>query len=144
MIDLGTLGGTESFAYAINGGGQVVGYSTTDSGETHAFLWQPDRRQGWRKGEMIDLGTLGGIYSVANGINGLGKVVGQSTITSSSWHAFLWQPTGKHGDLIDLGTLDGFVMSYANAINGSGQIVGGSEASSGETHAVLWIKDRSH
>ncbi len=41
MTDLGTLGGEGTYSYAcgINNLGQVVGYSTTDSGEMHAVLW---------------------------------------------------------------------------------------------------------
>jgi probable HAF family extracellular repeat protein len=40
MIDLGTLGGTYSYAITINERGQVLGYSFTASGEFHAFLWE--------------------------------------------------------------------------------------------------------
>ena len=141
MIDLGTLGGTDSFAYGINELGQVMGYSQTQMSEEwgapHAFLWQPGADPG--QGTMIDLGTLGGLYSVANGMNGSGKVVGQSTIASGDWHAFVWGPDG--GSLVDLGGLGGS-QSYANAINASSKIVGGSETNTGETHAVLWKKRR--
>ncbi len=41
MVDLGTLGGAWSFAWAINDSGQVVGLAETVSGEYHACLWQP-------------------------------------------------------------------------------------------------------
>src|SRR4051812_26533463 len=37
--DLGTLGGTYSTAYGINDSGQVVGYSRTNDGYEHAFLY---------------------------------------------------------------------------------------------------------
>jgi probable HAF family extracellular repeat protein len=83
ITDLGTLpGGYESIAYGINNRGQVVGYSTTASGEYHAFLWED--------GEMTDLGTLGGAYSVAYGINSRGQVVGYSASASGENHAVLW------------------------------------------------------
>jgi probable HAF family extracellular repeat protein len=39
MTDLGTLGGKESHAIAINNHGQIVGYSTTKNGSKHAVLW---------------------------------------------------------------------------------------------------------
>ena len=40
MIDLGTLGGPRSVAYAINAAGQVVGLAMTDAGPEHACIWQ--------------------------------------------------------------------------------------------------------
>jgi probable HAF family extracellular repeat protein len=110
MTDLGTLGGTYSFASGINDRGQVVGYASPP-GDTalHAFLWQ--------KGTMTDLGTLGGdTFSAATGINDGGQVVGYGTT-----HAFLWQ----HGTMTDLGTLGG-TYSLASAINASGTVIGES------------------
>ena len=65
ISDLGTFGGPESNAVAINGRGQIIGYSYMASkdwrGQTpmHAFLWQD--------GKMRDLGTLGGPDSHAIG-----------------------------------------------------------------------------
>ena len=57
VIDLGTLGGGFSSAGGINNRGDVEGFSTLHNGAIHAFLW--------RKGHMINLGTLGGLNSVA-------------------------------------------------------------------------------
>jgi probable HAF family extracellular repeat protein len=41
IIDLGTLGGSGSFASSINARGQVVGWSYTAAGLQHAVLWEP-------------------------------------------------------------------------------------------------------
>src|SRR5688572_11950825 len=57
--------------------------SAPGTGVQHAFL----RR---RNGGMADLGTLGGLYSVANDINDRGQVVGIAT-SASGYHAFLWE-----------------------------------------------------
>ena len=83
MTDLGTLGGTFSFAVAINDLGQVVGSSTTTTGEIHAFRWQA--------GVMTDLGTLGGTSSEAHAINGRGRIVGHSETAAGVTHAVLWR-----------------------------------------------------
>ena len=70
MRDLGPLGGEDESAEArdINAAGKVVGSSPTAAESTHAFVWA--------RGEMNDLGTLGGDSSYAYGINEDGEVVG--------------------------------------------------------------------
>ncbi len=82
LIDLGTLGGTSSWATAINKAGQVVGASLTTSGHTHAFVWQ--------KGVMSDLGALNGVYSVADDITDSGVVIGRSQTMDGQIHAVRW------------------------------------------------------
>jgi probable HAF family extracellular repeat protein len=73
MVDLGTLGGGMSTAYAINNKGWIVGTSTTNdgSGTLHGFLWTPS-------GGMRDFTALANIgpqkqpYSL--GINDYGDI----------------------------------------------------------------------
>src|SRR5690348_4355014 len=57
---LGTLGGTESFAMALNESGQVAGYSripVEGDNTFHAFFYS--------NGTMTDIGTFGGFDSYA-------------------------------------------------------------------------------
>ncbi|GAG24493.1 unnamed protein product, partial [marine sediment metagenome] len=85
VVDLGTLGGTESHAYGINNIGQVVGEAQIVAGPSHAFLWED--------GVMTDLGTLGGQGSAARDMNEFGQVAGSAQIDPDVWnhHAFLWE-----------------------------------------------------
>ena len=41
MVDLGTLGGSNSSATSISRSGLIVGSSQTATGESHAVLWRP-------------------------------------------------------------------------------------------------------
>lgn len=70
---------------------------------------------------MIDLGTLGGNYSEAYGINTAGEIVGVSRNARGVGHAFRWQ-----GAMMDLRTLSTSpdAASEAYGINSAGVIVG--------------------
>jgi probable HAF family extracellular repeat protein len=117
VTDLGTLGGTASVARAINDRGQVVGESTINSGENHAFIWE--------NGRMRDLGLFpGDLFAAASDINNRGQVVGAGAADFSP-HALLWE----NGRVIDLGG----TFSQAFAINNRGQIVGVTSGG-----AALW------
>lgn len=111
-LDLGTLGGSTSYAQDINDSGHVVGHSDTTDGNHRAFLYNGT--------SMIDLGTLGGSGSWAYGINNAGQVVGQSQTTQGYLQSFLHNGS----NMINLGTLDDSHWSRAKAINDSGYIVG--------------------
>ena len=137
--DLGTLGGSNSEANAINDLGEIVGSSEiTSNVEIHAFLYRHE--------QMADLGTLRGVYSYpsnnvnapfiprivseAYAINNWGMIVGIVLTANGAPHAFIYS-NGKMTDLNDLVKLThtngppGFLELYgANGINDFGQIVG--------------------
>ena len=73
---------------------------------------------------MTDLGTLGGTYSLANGVNNGGQVVGEAEDGDYIVHAFLWQ----NGAMVDLNTLlpanSEWELTTALQINNAGQIAG--------------------
>ena len=65
--DLGTLGGRESRAEAINERGQIVGFAMLPGEIPHVVLWQD--------GAMNDLGTFGGTSVDAIAINNNGTIL---------------------------------------------------------------------
>ena len=74
-------------AYAINDLDQVTGNLNVNKHGLiyHAFLWSPGM------GNPRDLGVVGGAqYSLGNGINNLGKIVGGSYVLGDVWEPMSW------------------------------------------------------
>jgi len=90
MQDLGTLGGGESSASAINSAGQIVGYAVDSQNISRAFLYNGSK--------MVDLNSLippgSGWANLesAVGINDSGEIAGYGTFPGGVYHAFLLTP----------------------------------------------------
>jgi len=137
LWNLGTLGGKDSIAQAINNEGQVIGYSyiLSDDETQHPFLW--DKNSG-----MQDLGfPVGCTTAVACGINDLGQVVGYAGNQKDDPYAdpycgFLYE----NGNNLNLNTLidpnSGWTLQTASDINNLGQITGYGDLD-GLQHAFL-------
>lgn len=161
-LDIGTLGGTDTFAGASCSNpppGVVVGGSSTTT------IPNPDTGLPtvdpfvWHNGRMVDLGTLGGTNGFAQCANNRLQIIGQSSVAASpaacnfpavepegagpGCHAFFWE----NGVITDLGTLGGD-NSEALWLNDAGVVVGSADlpgTSGNQPHdAVVWINNKIH
>ena len=159
IVDLGTLGGNQSAALAVNNHGQIAGlalntipdpfsiydllnYGSSNGTQTRAVLWDKD-------GRIEDLGTLGGPDAYALLVNDHGQVTGWSYTNSSpnaisglpTFHPFLWD---KRNGMQDLGSLGGTVAQAVNGLNERGEVVGATTLAGDMTHhPFLWDGKRS-
>jgi probable HAF family extracellular repeat protein len=138
MADLGTLPGGEDFSFAIviNSSELVAGISSDGLTDpltgSRAFV-----ATSWKNGRIKNLGTFGGSFSLPDGINDRGQVVGGAQNTtptpfsyfadligaptpSTQMRAALWQD----GRIQDLGTLGTGEEAFAFSINERGQVAG--------------------
>jgi probable HAF family extracellular repeat protein len=141
LRDLGTLGG-DSFAYAINDSGTVVGtYIPLDKFYYHGFIWTEATG-------MVDLGIPGGGHSrdetcVPVAINSQGNVVGYGRQADGEQVAFYWTPTDGFTILSTYScTCDSANAGYS--INDFNQVTGSLRSHDPHAfilHAFLWSPD---
>jgi probable HAF family extracellular repeat protein len=154
IVDLGTLGGYESFANAVNSRGQVVGSALNTIPDPFSQGGFPTQQRAflWERGAMQDLGTLGsGNDAIALFINEQGQVVGWSYTSSApntSCPSFLPLATGsfiwdKKNGMTDLGTLGG-TCTIAVGLNNNGTVVGFYVNDNQIEHGFLWENGSIH
>lgn len=159
LEDLGSFGGNQNGALGINDRGEVVGFSlntisdpyslydfllgSSNGTQTRAFLW--------RRGQIADLGTLGGPDATAVFINQRGQIAGYSYTSSTPNPVTGLPPTDPflmgNGGMRDLGTLGG-AFGLPDALNNRGEVIGKSAIASDpgacfvdgnpHCHAFLW------
>lgn len=137
--DIGTLGGPSSGARDINDSGQITGFADVSSQPfpTQAFLYEA--------GTMSTLGSLtANRNSHGIGINGLGQVVGDSSVVvnnDNEKHTFLY----SGGTMHDLGDLDSPSSGQTTArdITNSGLIIGAYVLTGGPSSSHAFVYDGS-
>ncbi len=116
---LGTLGGTNSYAKAINDFGHIVGVSDLKGDQvSHAFVYG--------NGSMYDLGPDPTTISTAFAINSSDTVVGRCyTLGFEKEFAFIWKAGTALKNLNQsIDPASGWVLTWASGINDQGQICG--------------------
>ncbi len=115
MVSLPTLGGTDSFALAVNNGGEIVGWARDASGTGQGAIWHVDAT-----GAITGPVNLGAFFP--NDINDNGEMTGydgaDAAIAAFDANGVL--------QVTSIGTLPGAVNAEANAINNLGEVVGSS------------------
>jgi probable HAF family extracellular repeat protein len=129
LINIGTLGGNESYANSVNNRGQVVGLATNATPDPFGIgFGQQARAFLWEHGHMHDLGTLGGPDAFAIDINDQEQVLGYSFINSTpdattgipTGDGFLWED----GKMIDIPDPLGGTQVSPFYLSNKGEVVG--------------------
>jgi len=144
-LDLGTLGGNQSFATALNNHHQVVGWALNGIPSDNS-VWGPlgtqQRAFLWQNGVMEDIGDLGGTSSASYLINDHGQISGVSFADTNPdpssgtfpIHPFFYE----NGVMADMGTLGG-TFAEPFGMNDLGDIAGHSLLKGDEiVRAFLW------
>jgi len=147
VVNLGTLGGNESFSIAVNNRRQVVGLAENATPDSFGLgFGQQARAFLWERGLMRDLGTLGGPDAFAIDINDRGQILGVSFINSipdpttgvPTLDGFLWE----NGKMIDIPDPLGGTQISPYYLSERGQVVGNANLAGDNfeqaRHPFLW------
>lgn len=133
----GLSGFTDSFAYAVNGKGQIAGSARSADRRYERIV---------RYTDGLGVQNLGGAYAPnhAWGINRAGDVVGEGRTTSGPLRALLYRDGRGLKDMNRLIASDaGWYLTAATDINDAGMIAAsGSSLATGRTHALRLIPNR--
>lgn len=132
--DLNVIAG--SAASDINQSGQIAGTHRRDETVGLPANQQTQRAFLWENGAVTELGTLGGIWSQATGLNDHGHVVGDSALGADgvAQAGFVWSPEDGMRRIEDGGG-----VARPAAINDEGVIVGTHTCDpAGAAHAAVW------
>jgi probable HAF family extracellular repeat protein len=126
MRDIGGLGGTCTYAIALNNRGQVVGGSAGAGDlEIHAFVWEAATG-------ITELPTTAGLFADARAINENGEAVGWGEdANGTTYDAMLWRKRGGKWQVTNLGRLHTPDCAVGTSVNASGQVLGYSGTGQG-------------
>jgi probable HAF family extracellular repeat protein len=134
ITNLGTFGGHESVAFAVNSSDQVTGCAANNIPDPDGLWGVQNRAFLYQNGMLTDIGTLGGTDACGTYINDAGQIVGISFTANNDFHTFIY----ANQQMTDIGTLGGTFTS-PNWVNASGQIVGVSNLTGDSIgHAFFW------
>jgi probable HAF family extracellular repeat protein len=119
--------GANTLGAVINNAGQIAMEAIPHGASGPLVPWQTWLiPSGGNISNAVHIGTLGGNFAVANGMNSSGHIVGRSSIFGDrTTFAYRWTP---ESGMVNLGTLGG-EFSEAWDINDLGQVVGVAENS---------------
>ena len=138
VLDLGTIGGEEGFAFAVNAQGDGAGESELPGAQDfQATLWTAE-------GDIINLAEgRAATFSIALDLNAFQTVVGEVDLPGLPGRGFVWRP-GQ--GMQDLPPLPGDTSSSTRGVNDSDVLVGYSVLEPPfccdfRFRAVVWVFD---
>lgn len=138
--------GTSNFALGINEAGQVVGYASFPGAASNAALWTRDDNGTWG---VEDLGILQGFaFSRAADLTDDGRLaVGDVDDAIDGFLAVAFEyddDASPPWQVVSMGVLSGYDVSYAHGVNNDGVAVGGSfDYSTASVRGTMWTRGGS-